>query len=101
MKGNPEDLFEPKLPPINLYAMAPAWIFEENRMKSIQQGIIDYHMGEMVEIPAEVIDALVEAYKCSHSDIYCYVHPSIGEEVVIVRGIFAGYLQQWEEEYVI
>ncbi len=27
------DLLEPKLPPINLWTVAPAWIFEERRRK--------------------------------------------------------------------
>lgn len=42
VKGKPEDLFEPKLVPINLYAMAPAWVFYQKVAMSEEEE--DDHM---------------------------------------------------------
>ena len=35
--SKPEDMFEPKLPPINLWAMAPAYIFYANRGRLMKE----------------------------------------------------------------
>ena len=65
--------------------------------KLVQQGIDTYEGSIRDQIEYHILHRIAENNNCSVTDVDCYEHSAIGEEVITVRGNYVGYLSEYEE----
>lgn len=65
--------------------------------KLVRDGIEDYYSdNNVVDIDPVILRIIAEDLSCEISDIKCYYHPCIQQEVLTVGGKYMGYLEQYE-----
>lgn len=66
--------------------------------KQISIGITEYYGEYDVEISPKLRARIAVKLDCKPDTLGCYLHPTIGTEIVTVKGVYAGYLEDYERE---